>query len=56
MCNPLIRSYLVNYARPLIYSTAMPLMNVVAIKAAFEMLEEGHGDVVRPAGSVLTPT
>ena len=47
LCNPIIRAYLINYARPLIYSTTMPYLNVLAIKAAFEMLEEGHGDVVR---------
>ncbi|ORY77650.1 pyridoxal phosphate-dependent transferase [Leucosporidium creatinivorum] len=46
LCSPLIRSYLINYARPLIYSTAMPHMNVIAIKTAFDMLEEGHGDAV----------
>ncbi|KAM0746721.1 8-amino-7-oxononanoate synthase [Meredithblackwellia eburnea MCA 4105] len=44
LSNPLIRSYLVNYARPLIYSTTMPNMNIVAIQKSFEMLQEGYGD------------
>lgn len=43
LCNPLIRSYLINYARPLIYSTVMPYMNVLAIANSLEMLEQGHG-------------
>lgn len=47
LCSPLIRSYLINYARPLIYSTVMTHMNALAISKSFEMLEEGHADIVR---------
>ncbi|KAK4049251.1 hypothetical protein OIO90_005540 [Microbotryomycetes sp. JL221] len=44
LASPTLRSYLINYARPLIYSTAMPRMNVLAIKQSFLMLERGQGD------------
>ncbi|GAA5946236.1 hypothetical protein JCM3765_000163 [Sporobolomyces pararoseus] len=50
LCTPLIRQYLVNYARPLIYSTVTPHMNVKAIEKSIEMLEQGHGE--RPAQHV----
>ncbi|GAA5977455.1 hypothetical protein JCM5350_004693 [Sporobolomyces pararoseus] len=50
LCTPLIRQYLVNYARPLIYSTVTPHMNVKAIEKSIEMLEQGHGE--RPARHV----
>lgn len=46
LCSPLLRSYLINYARPLVYSTAMPHLNVIAASKSFEMLEDGHGDAV----------
>ncbi|GAA6010483.1 hypothetical protein JCM11491_006960 [Sporobolomyces phaffii] len=44
LATPLIRQYLVNYARPLIYSTVTPHMNVQAMACAIEMLAQGHGD------------
>lgn len=44
LANRLIRQYLVNYARPLIYSTVMPHMNVKAIENSIEMLQLGFGD------------
>ncbi|GAA5937396.1 hypothetical protein JCM1841_000523 [Sporobolomyces salmonicolor] len=44
LSSPLIRSYLINYARPLIYSTVMPYMNVLAIEKSLETLEDGEGD------------
>lgn len=47
LCKSLLRSYLINYARPLIYSTVMPHMNVLAISNSFKMLSDGHGDEVR---------
>ncbi|GAA5956672.1 hypothetical protein JCM21900_002333 [Sporobolomyces salmonicolor] len=50
LSSPLIRSYLINYARPLIYSTVMPYMNVLAIEKSLETLEDGEGDL--PAAHV----
>ncbi|KAM0791954.1 hypothetical protein ACM66B_004205 [Microbotryomycetes sp. NB124-2] len=44
LASPTLRSYLINYARPLIYSTAMPRMNVIAIRESFKMLESGQAD------------
>ncbi|SGZ32296.1 BQ5605_C040g11849 [Microbotryum silenes-dioicae] len=45
LASSLIRSYLINYARPLIYSTAMPYMNVIAMREAIDMLDSGKGDL-----------
>ncbi|KAL4399205.1 8-amino-7-oxononanoate synthase [Malassezia pachydermatis] len=36
LCSSLLRDYLVNYARPLIYSTALPPSQVVAIQAVLD--------------------
>ena len=41
LCSPLVRSYLINYARPLIYTTFMPFLNLAAIKASYSLLESG---------------
>ncbi|KAG1446574.1 hypothetical protein G6F46_011851 [Rhizopus delemar] len=37
-----LREYLINYARPLIYSTFMPFNCLVSIKCAYDMLENGQ--------------
>ncbi|GJN93692.1 hypothetical protein Rhopal_006749-T1 [Rhodotorula paludigena] len=52
LASPLIRDYLINYARPLIYSTAMTYMSALAIQKSLEMLEEGESEPVR--GAALT--
>ncbi|GAA5968518.1 hypothetical protein JCM8115_004203 [Rhodotorula mucilaginosa] len=44
LASPLIRNYLINYARPLIYSTAMTHLSVLAVQKSLEMLEEGEAD------------
>ncbi|GAA6003078.1 aminotransferase class I/II-fold pyridoxal phosphate-dependent enzyme [Rhodotorula paludigena] len=44
LASPLIRDYLINYARPLIYSTAMTYMSALAIRKSLEMLEEGESE------------
>jgi len=41
LCSPLVRSYLINYARPLIYTTFMPFINLAAIRAAYSLLQSG---------------
>jgi 8-amino-7-oxononanoate synthase len=37
----LVKDYLLNYARSLIYTTALTYMNVIAVNCAFDMLESG---------------
>jgi 8-amino-7-oxononanoate synthase len=41
LCSPLIRQYLVNYARPLIYTTFMSYPALAAIRASYSFLMEG---------------
>ncbi|EXJ79211.1 hypothetical protein A1O3_08712 [Capronia epimyces CBS 606.96] len=41
LCSPVIRLYLINYARPLIYTTFMSYPNLVAIKTAYTWLQMG---------------
>ena len=42
LCNPVIRSYLINYARPLIFTTFMSYPMLAAIKVAYDWLESGR--------------
>ena len=37
-----LRDYLINYARPLIYSTFMSFNNLASIKCAYDILECGE--------------
>lgn len=41
LCSPTIRSYLINYARPLIFTTFMSYPTLVAIKVAYDWLKSG---------------
>ncbi|KIW03197.1 uncharacterized protein PV09_05423 [Verruconis gallopava] len=41
LCSPIVRSYLINYARPLIFTTSMPFINLAAIKASYSLLQSG---------------
>lgn len=38
--SPTLREYLINFSRPFIYSTALPLFTLVLIDCAYQMLEE----------------
>ncbi|KAG2114822.1 PLP-dependent transferase [Suillus clintonianus] len=42
----LIRDYLLNYARPLIYTTTLTYANIIAVECAFDMLENGSAEVL----------
>ncbi len=44
LCSEKLKSYLINYARPLIYSTALPPHSVAAIKAAYNWLVSETGN------------
>lgn len=41
LCSPVIRSYLINYARPIIFTTFMSYPTLTAIKVAYDWLEAG---------------
>ncbi|KAK4556262.1 hypothetical protein LTR86_006406 [Recurvomyces mirabilis] len=41
LCSPTIREYLINYARPMIYTTFMSYPALAAIKASYDFLEAG---------------
>ncbi|KAF5390013.1 hypothetical protein D9757_003800 [Collybiopsis confluens] len=41
LTTPLLNSYLINFARPLIYTTALAHPNVVLAEAAFDLMVEG---------------
>jgi 8-amino-7-oxononanoate synthase len=47
LASPTIRSFLINYARPFIFSTAMSVANVIAIESAFDVVESDEGEEVR---------
>ncbi|KAJ3123231.1 hypothetical protein HK100_011683 [Physocladia obscura] len=40
LCSPIFREYLINYARPLIYSTSLPYHSLTAINVAYDVLEQ----------------
>ncbi|KAJ3985786.1 pyridoxal phosphate-dependent transferase [Lentinula detonsa] len=42
LTTPLLTSYLINYARPLIYTTALAHPNVVLVDSAFDLMVEGE--------------
>lgn len=41
LTNILIRDYLLNYARPLIYTTSLTLANILAVDASLDLLQDG---------------
>lgn len=47
LCSPLVREYLINYARPLIYSTSLSFPSLAAIRAVYSLLEGGKTKPVR---------
>nr|POF15285.1 8-amino-7-oxononanoate synthase [Quercus suber] len=42
LCSPTIRQYLINYARPMIYTTFMPYPALAAIRASYNFLLAGR--------------
>jgi 8-amino-7-oxononanoate synthase len=43
LCTPLIREFLINYARPLIYSTAIPHSTLLSVHSALDILATPNG-------------
>lgn len=46
LCSPLIRQYLINYARPLIYTTFMSYPALAAIQASYQYLMDGKAEAL----------
>lgn len=46
LCSALIREYLINYARPLIYSTFMSYPSLAAIKASYDFFSNGCAETI----------
>jgi 8-amino-7-oxononanoate synthase len=44
LCSTIMRQYLINYARPLIYSTSLPLHSLAAINCAYEAQCSMHAE------------
>ena len=44
LCSPTIRLYLINYARPLIFTTFMSFPSLVAIRTAYDWMINGQAD------------
>jgi 8-amino-7-oxononanoate synthase len=42
LCSPIVRHYLINYARPLIYTTFLSFPSLAAIRASYSLLESGY--------------
>lgn len=47
LCSPLTREYLINYARPLIYTTFMSYPSLVAIRTVYDLMINGGTVAVR---------
>ncbi len=46
MTSPIIRQYVINYGRPFIYTTALPISLICGLNASFDYLEGPVGDYV----------
>jgi len=46
LCSDTVKQYLINYARPLIYTTFMTFPNLASIKASYSLLMDGTTDVL----------
>jgi len=46
LTNTLIRDYLLNYARPLIYTTSLSNAAIIAASCSFDLLDDGTTEQV----------
>ncbi|WWC70244.1 uncharacterized protein I206_104194 [Kwoniella pini CBS 10737] len=44
LCSPTVRSFLINFARPLIFSTALPHSTITALECVWDTLQSEEGD------------
>ena len=44
LCSPTIRSFLINFARPLIFSTALPHSTLLALESVWDVIESEEGE------------
>ncbi|EFQ26793.1 aminotransferase class I and II [Colletotrichum graminicola M1.001] len=57
LCSHTTRSYLINYARSLIYSTAMPFTTLASIQTAYDFIRDGHSEkLIRHLWSLVDRT
>lgn len=56
LCSPLTREYLINYARPLIYTTFMSYPSLVAIRTVYDLMIDGGTVAVRSPFALISPT
>lgn len=54
LCSRLTKEYLINYARPLIFTTALGLPTLVLIRTAYELMASGATQPVRVHTSYST--
>lgn len=51
--NSLLRDYMINYARSLIYTTSLSYANVIAVDCSFDMLNNGAAQKVCKMSGLL---
>ncbi|KAK2030285.1 aminotransferase class I and II [Colletotrichum zoysiae] len=57
LCSQITRAYLINYARSLIYTTAMPFTTLAGIQAAYDFVRDGHSEnLIRHLWSLVNHT
>ncbi|WVQ72394.1 hypothetical protein IAR50_001946 [Cryptococcus sp. DSM 104548] len=44
LCSPTVRTFLINFARPFIFSTAMPHSTVIALQCVWDILQGNEGE------------
>ncbi|KFY93222.1 hypothetical protein V500_03835 [Pseudogymnoascus sp. VKM F-4518 (FW-2643)] len=55
LCSPLTREYMINYARPLIYTTFMSYPSLVAIRTVYDLMIDGGTVAVRFPPTFVPP-
>lgn len=55
LCSPLLRQYLINYARPLIYTTFLSYPALAAIRASYTFFQQGGVEPVSQFGECYFP-